>query len=1131
MRTLIERVSTATLAKGIAYASEGRVRMLSVTPHGSDATRVVASVRGARQTPYELKLTLHRAGTRLVAVEGRCSCPVGRECKHMVAVVARYIEMQEQQPMARRELLAASVSSSAPAAPVLERNAPARLLLGQSLREWLTHATPLAARLRSEGNAPAPVHAPQAGDVLLYLLHSEPRVSPVAVTVSVLKATRLPNGDYDRAARWLPTRLDPQRLPAFVAVRDVSIIQSLSAADGREAPKQALCGSRGALLLAEMLGTERCHWQTIESPPLQLGASRAGHAEWSMDSRAVQRLTLRVDPAASVVLGVEPPWYIDAQSCEAAPVETPFAPALAALVTREPSCTVGESAACAQMFRESLPELPAPRVIDAGEGLREPPVPVLTLSTLTAAPDTHELTPQKLDLAALSFRYGDCVVDPNDISQSFHRVVDGNVQRVVRDRAAEIAAHHRLMDTGMQRVSHFYNWRAVRSGFVFPRDKLLLTLGPVAEGRWLEWVAVAEPELVAAGWEVHREPGFRFNVVRPTRWTAHLHREPAGWIECELGVEVDGAMVSLQQVIERFSRTSPAEVKRFVEQDPQTMPPFVWRLDDGRALRIPAAWLQGVLRALAEVSDKRTFARPQKLQVTPLTALDMTSLETAGVDVRLDEGLTALRKALSQRHEWCEAPPPKSLRAELRDYQRRGLSWLQWLRACGLGGVLADDMGLGKTLQALAHVLVEKEQGRLNLPVLVVVPTSVVANWDSEAARFAPALKRLILHGADRSNRFAEIDGGELVITTYALLLRDIGELKQHRFSLVILDEAQYIKNERARTAKAVRELQSRQWLAMSGTPMQNHLGELWAVIDAVCPGLLGDSKSFSQVYRGPIERRQDEQRRQLLERRTAPFVLRRTKEQVAKDLPPKTTTIQRVELVGAQRTLYETIRAAAHAKIQAAIHQLGIRRCQLLILEALLRLRQVCCEPALIDMPQAQQVEASAKRELLWEMLPSMLDEGRRVLLFSSFASLLKRIRQQVEVRGIPHAMLIGETVDRTSEIRRFQGGEAKLMLISLKAGGVGLNLTAADTVIHYDPWWNPAAEDQATDRAHRIGQSKPVFVYKLIACDTVEERMLELQTDKRALIQGVLRPSAQRTTFIDLTDLELLLAPLASR
>ncbi|WP_245872874.1 SNF2-related protein [Deinococcus planocerae] len=432
------------------------------------------------------------------------------------------------------------------------------------------------------------------------------------------------------------------------------------------------------------------------------------------------------------------------------------------------------------------------------------------------------------------------------------------------------------------------------------------------------------------------------------------------------------------------------------------------------------------------------------------------------------------------------------------------------------------------TLQTLAHLQTEKVSGRADRPSLVIAPTSVLGNWRAEAARFTPGLKVLTLHGPNRKEDFARVPDHDLVLSTYPLLPRDVDALREHDFHLLVLDEAQNIKNPRSAAAKAAGALKARHRLALTGTPLENHLGELWSQFNFLTPGLLYDEKTFRELYRTPVEKQGDRARQAALAARVKPFILRREKRDVAHELPPKTEIPVRVTLDGDQRDLYETVRVTMLERVREELDARGLARSTVAILDALLKLRQAATDPRLVRLETARKVRGSAKLDWLTGNLPQMVEEGRRVLIFSQFATLLGLLEDTLTGLGIGYAKLTGQTKNRAAQIERFQRGEVPVFLISLKAGGVGLNLTAADTVIHLDPWWNPAAENQATDRAYRIGQDKPVFVYKLIAAGSVEERILDLQHRKAALAQGVLDGGLTSATQLTTGDLERLFAPL---
>jgi SNF2 family DNA or RNA helicase len=507
------------------------------------------------------------------------------------------------------------------------------------------------------------------------------------------------------------------------------------------------------------------------------------------------------------------------------------------------------------------------------------------------------------------------------------------------------------------------------------------------------------------------------------------------------------------------------------------------------------------------------------LQLDKLRAAQLATLD--GLPIRAPAELSALSQQLENFQRITLIDPPKSLKASLRDYQREGASWMQFLREFGLHGILADDMGLGKTLQTLTHILIEKESGRMEHPCLIVAPTSVLRNWINESIKFTPTLSLLLMHGQSRKSDFKFLKQYDLVVTSFPLLVRDAEVMRDQEWHIVALDEAQNIKNPKSLAAQVCGSLKAKHRLCLTGTPMENHLGELWSLFHFLMPGLLSDADTFRQHYRNPIERDADADRQKQLNTRLQPLMLRRTKDAVAKELPPKTEILHNITLGKEQTDLYETIRAAMDKRVREAIAVNGLDRSQIVVLDALLKLRQVCCHPKLLKQETAQGVEESAKTAYLMdEMLPELIEEGRRILIFSQFTEMLALIEARLKKDGTHFVKLTGSTKDRETPIREFQTGNVPVFLISLKAGGAGLNLTAADTVIHYDPWWNPAAEAQASDRAHRIGQTKPVFVHKLICEGTIEERVVAMQQKKAALVEGLL---TGRTDKLQLTQSDI--------
>jgi superfamily II DNA or RNA helicase len=461
-----------------------------------------------------------------------------------------------------------------------------------------------------------------------------------------------------------------------------------------------------------------------------------------------------------------------------------------------------------------------------------------------------------------------------------------------------------------------------------------------------------------------------------------------------------------------------------------------------------------------------------------------------------------------------KVPPLGELEPVLRPYQKHGVGWMQFLRANHFGGILADEMGLGKTLQTLAFIsaCVAKQGDRPRLPCLIVCPSSLVFNWAAEARKFTPELRVLALHGPARQQHFGAIDDHDVIITSYALIRRDAAEYRERQFDLLVLDEAQHIKNRQTQNAQAVKSVRANQKLVLTGTPMENSVLDLWSIFDFLMPGYLGSAQDFKDRYEIPITRDRDKTSQSRLSRRIRPFLLRRLKREVAADLPGRIEQVSFCELNNSQKQVYQQVLDASRREVLEAVGANGLPKSRMIILNALLRLRQISCDLRLLKLESKEKEVQSGKLEMFHELVEEAVDGGHRILVFSQFVTMLELLKAELASAGHAFCYLDGSTRDRGEVVQKFQNDPAiPIFLISLKAGGVGLNLTGADTVIHFDPWWNPAVEDQATGRAHRIGQTRVVTSYKLITRGTVEEKILGLQQRKRELIQATLEGEEQ--------------------
>ncbi len=1112
--------------RGIEVFNQRRVLSLEWLERTDNFAEIISTVLGSQNEVYAQSITI-KARDKLQDVEGDCSCPIGHNCKHVAAVI-RAIAAEEPPTAKSAPIIAFTGKPRGPSSPMM-REAP----LPYEVDVWLSRLE--QAQLKKHDEYPEGVT-----QRLLYVFESQPlgtnqKTARETIALSVKSARLLKSGGLSGVSRY--NNPDAIRNPAkFVLEIDQEILRALTLTnEGLNYGYQfSFNGKAHSDTFKKILATGRCYFQNADGKPLIHGAERHADLVWRnlLDGASVAELS--VTPLARAIIPSAPPWYIDEVSHECGPIQTDAAPVIASLLASAPilPAQIVERVAREMTVRNLHKIVAPPRAIDETFIPHYRPKPVLVL-------DTHKIeiwsrqswksTTSYVDTARLAFDYlGERVTGkkPNDIT----RFDEHKITRVSRHHEAEKIARAELRAAGFEAIE-----KAMTRGVTHDMQGSFVPINQDLDAAWTEFVQHEVPRLRAAGWQVEMKKEFRFNLAIVGEWYGEVDESSNDWFNIEIGIEVDGARLSLIPILIKLIRAAPADwsadaLARRADDAPVLVP-----LPDGRSASLPFARVRSMLTVLHEIAMRGDGDNPTaKLRLPALDAARLADLEHA-LKLRWMGGdrLRALGNKLAGFTAITPVATPKNFHAELRPYQQDGLAWLQFLTAHDLGGVLADDMGLGKTVQTLAHILTEKAAGRLGRPALVVAPTSMMNVWQSEAAKFAPTLKVLVSHGTDRRKSFERIGESDVVLTTYALLGRDEEELKKHKWHLVILDEAQNIKNAKTKAAAIASELVANHRLCLTGTPLENHLGELWSLFNFLLPGFLGEERSFRERYRTPIEREGDSARRAFLARRIKPFLLRRTKAEVAKDLPPKTEITREVDITGAQADLYETVRVAMDKRVRDEIAARGIAKSHIIVLDALLKLRQICCDPRLVKTSavankKAPPVAKSAKLELLLEMLDELLDEGRSILVFSQFTSMLALIEAELVERKIGYVKLTGETRDRETPVAKFQSGEVKIFLISLKAGGTGLTLTAADTVIHYDPWWNPAVENQATDRAHRIGQTKPVFVYKLVAKGTVEEKIVAMQAGKAALAAGILSGETGATKTLNADDLKALFEPL---
>jgi superfamily II DNA or RNA helicase len=1068
-------VTERTRAKGYSYFVTGTVTIV-----GSTTEQVTANVRGTQL--YHVMLAREDAG-----FTGTCECPFFEDradiCKHIWAVVLAADAEGLMPPDGPDAWLDVGVSagtggSRLDARPGFTRRLPdpwERFLDGV-----LHHVAAGESSSRTR----------YANGELLYVIDKDLTLQGQGVAVTILWRQRKKNGDWGKPQ---PAAFSPGEIEQMTDGSDREILSALMGASDPYAGQYATIYARASFRLLGPI-TDRALWLLASSRRLYLREGSRNYDELyplAADEGSPWTFTLELTDTGDGRRQLSG-WL--ARGDDRMDVREPrLVLATGHLITRGTLARLDHGGAfpwLAELRRvQHPPAFPAdatPRLVETLARSRVDPAvlpPDLRYDVIAPAPTPrvrvergraaprypgeHEL------VARVEFDY-DATIVPHDGRTTAYD--SGRGRMIRRDPAAEHVAVQRLLQLGFR--------REVTAG----TGDLTVAIGQF--GR-------AVRTLVSENWHVEAE-GAVFRTARAMRLQV---KSGIDWFELHGNLDFgDGRSVPLTELLAALKRGEGTVL-----------------LDDGTRGMVPEEWLRRYVRiaGFGEVEGDHVKYRPSQ------TALLDALLETQpAVDV--DEMFAQAREAMTSFRGVRQVEVPASFKGTLREYQLEALSWFDFLRRFGFGGCLADDMGLGKTVMVLA-LLEERRaaQDGSHRPSVAVVPRSLVFNWMAEARRFAPGLRVLDYTGPDRAQ--ASIGDHDLVLTTYGTLRRDAPLLSQEEFDYVILDEAQAIKNAATASSKAVRLLRGRHRLALSGTPVENHIGELWSLFEFLNPGLLGTSSAFRRA--SLVQGRDGGEDLALVSRALKPLILRRTKDQVAPELPSRTEQTIYCELDESQRQAYDQLRSHYRLNLLRRVEQNGLARSKMHVLEALLRLRQAASHMGLVDK-QARHAP-SAKFDVLIPQLLEVIDEGHKALVFSQFTELLGLLRDRLDESQVTYEYLDGKTRDRAARVERFSTDpDCRLFLISLKAGGLGLNLTAAEYVFLLDPWWNPAAEAQAIDRAHRIGQSRHVFAYRLIAKGTVEEKVVELQASKRRLADAILSADPSLMRNLRTEDLELLLS-----
>lgn len=1101
--------NASTYHKGKVYYEARYVSDVRMSAVSETQGMIEARVKGTKLYTVSVRI---ESTQNSVHLSSKCSCPLEQNCKHVVASLLQAIDEHAL-------MLLRSKNNVIEFAP----KASAQMTDDPKVNRWLNQLQQVIA-----AKSAAPVAVDETYG--LYYILSNVISEPHQLGLELLLIRRLKTGELGSSKPYSENALSQQK--HFHPIDKELLIKleqiKKSARHLGYSSKYVLNGAQAEVLLPELIQTSRCYWRSVHTQPLSLGQPQDVELHWEMDDQGMQTPRFGLSNDKHLVFFIDKPWYLDESSSVCGLLNTPVDVSIAKLLLSAPKIAPQhvDTVVAFLSKHEPVAGVKPPKKLVEKRAKKRKPVACLRLFEVPlrsayANAYSSDAAPMKA-VADLSFHYEGIDVAWHNSHATIHQVQRDDLITIVRHKTFEMNALRQLNQ---------YNVPVLSQVFEFSRS--------TANAKWLNTLLIEHelsdpltfstqviPQLRKAGWQVEFDAQYPYQIIDDPidEWYSQIREESSeyDWFGLELGIRVKGEQINLLPVLQTL-------LKQWKHRDPlkeDDSEPVYARLPNGHYLPLPADRVKNLLNVLIELYDTDSLSDEQELRLSTLHASRLLELDAAMGAAQLrwvgGDRIREMARKLANFSGIETAEVPKQFLAELRPYQLQGLSWLQFLREYGFGGILADDMGLGKTVQALSHITLEKASGRMTQPCLVIAPTSLMFNWQMEAARFSPDLKVLLLHGMQRKEHFEHLSQYDLILTTYPLIVRDKSVLLEQHFHLLVLDEAQCIKNAKSQAALVAIQLKATHRLCLTGTPMENHMGELWSLFHFMMPGLLGDQKSFQRLFRTPIEKHGDEQRRQHLNRRITPFLLRRTKDKVVQELPDKVEMIRHVELEGGQRDLYETIRITMQDKIKKEIARLGLKRSHIIILDALLKLRQVCCDPRLLKIETTKQKTLkSAKLDLLMTLLPELIEEGRRVLLFSQFTQMLGLIEEAVIQAGIPYVKLTGQTKDRATPVQQFQSGAIPLFLISLKAGGTGLNLTAADTVIHYDPWWNPAVEKQATDRAHRIGQNKTVFVYKFVAKGTVEEKILEMQQHKQALMDGLF--SDKTTSKLALTEQDL--------
>ena len=1035
--------------RGVNYFNLGKVKEFniinaSIVDENNFYFTIVSEVTGSNRNIYSQNIEITKRKGELLKINGSCSCPVGFNCKHIVAVCLEYSMKSKKITKEFKETTTSIIYN------------------------WLQDLENIKYQQEKKDKK-------KDEYFITYRLFD----STSKDELSFFKTKYLKNNTISQGTKLNSYKFTHDYYNEYKDSEDEEIAEFVSSLyeDDRyynSYKSMKFSGKIGYLLLENIIQTNRVFFQTskipltftkeIFEPKIEVSSVVNGY-----------KLNLNIKENSFKIINTSPPLIIDINQNKIKQFN--FDKNLYNIIKEAPiipKSKILEVCNKIDNINKNI-DIKLPSSISSSK-IEIKPIPYIYLS------DNKEIS--------ISFKYNEYFIDYNPFEDIKVIYEKNNKIEIIKNKKYEEDILNKIKDIGFD-----INYKDEKLYFFFEnktkQEQILI---------WKELLVNKIDELIKDGCVVEFINNFNIKFEDDSKVVVS-NEESNNWFNLSFDLEFNGKTQPIAPLVSGI-------LEEFNSYD--NMPKVInIEVEENYYVEIETEIIKPIIETIFALLDKK-----QKNNSIKISSFDSHLLSNFDENViwKGSKEILELSKKIKDFKGIKKVQPPKSFTTTLREYQQEGLNWLNFLYEFKFGGILADDMGLGKTIQTLTHLSRLKENNKLKSPSLIIMPTSLIANWKSEIYKFTPNLSVLSLHGVNREDNFKDMNNYDILLTTYPLIIRDKEKFQNYKFEYIILDEAQKIKNPKTKMTIAIKELESNHKLALSGTPIENNLAELWSLFSFLMPGFLDTLTFFKKFYQNPIEKDNDIKRQELLNKRVKPFMIRRTKEKVVDELPSKTEIVKYTQFESKQSKLYESIRVTMEKKVRDTIKNKGLSSSHITILDALLKLRQVCCDPSLLKIDNIQKSKDSAKLELFLDLIDELLQEKRKILVFSQFTSMLSIIEKELIKQKIKYSKLTGSTTKREDVINSFRNGESDIFLISLKAGGVGLNLIEADTVIHYDPWWNPAVENKATDRIYRIGQTKAVFVYKLIVKNTIEEKILELQKKKQSIQNSLYQKDGQK-------------------